>query len=275
MVVYTYHRVKGRSTRDEYWKLENHKSEGVSDLKKLLRERKYYFLTSSDKNRLLKLLSRQARGLLSYGSCSTQQLSRFCIDRGLLKPTKSHPPKAFKIRLLEDADEKATFAGFSELPPEIRLEIYSFYFGSLPELIQPTQPPIARTSQAVRAESLSIFYKICNFVLDRGLPETYSTKHTRPGISYLKFLTETHLSMIRRLSIVTSFFSGEVVEWDDSMAKAVARNGEEETQPCPLSTALIRHLSSVQAAPHGTGLTRADVAEIGKLMAGGAFQLSS
>jgi hypothetical protein len=69
---------------------------------------------------------------------------------------------------LEQADEDATFDRFSELPPEVREQIFEQYFDSLNNYlggvsIPGGQPPIALASRQARLEALPLYYSRCLF----------------------------------------------------------------------------------------------------------------
>ena len=258
MVHYTTHqRVKRHGYPTDDWKLEGLRSESDADVKAIIRELKYYFLTSSNKNRLLDLLSRQARGLLSYDGCRADGLTKFCVRRGLPASTKSKTSKAVNIT------------------PEIRVIVYTEYFHSLPDLVHPTQPPLAKASRIVPSESVPVFYKTCNFVMVGAVYSSGRYISFRAcKRSFFSAIPEDHLSMIRHLSIETTS-AGEQVRWSNGKAWIAAPDGKEEENPVPLARSLHRFLKGIDSVPPCRGLTRADVKQIQKMIAGGAFQLNS
>lgn len=89
-----------------------------------------------------------------------RELKLFLTQRGLMLPSTGRiAPSVLKAKL-EDADDNVTFAGFSDLPPEVRLCIYELYFSSLEQPLLDTncQPPITLASRMTRQEALPLFY---------------------------------------------------------------------------------------------------------------------
>lgn len=100
-------------------------------MKRFVREGNYHFLSSASKARLVQVVRRCYRELLSYDRCSVIELKRFCTQRRIQVPNARQITKGLLVVALETADEATEFAGFMELPPELRLMIYTPYFDSL------------------------------------------------------------------------------------------------------------------------------------------------
>lgn len=82
--------------------------------------------------RLRELFVRHQRGLLSYEGLTVGELRLFVVQRGLSSTTAAKATAATLKARLEQADEDATFNWFTELPPEIRQQVFEQYFASRP-----------------------------------------------------------------------------------------------------------------------------------------------
>jgi len=146
--------------------------------------------------RLKYLVTRVQRGLRLYDNCDIAELEACLASRGLLPLTladSSHKnikaqklrllkqaaclvarglmfsrsadsalekmSKADMIRLLEQADDNATFKHLLALPVELRLRIYSFYYASIDDGEWYAPPPITEACHLVRGEALPLFYR--------------------------------------------------------------------------------------------------------------------
>jgi len=94
-----------------------------------------------------------------------QARHRFYVDRNLFGSIEVRKElKSDLICELEKADRKIMFSRFTDLPPELRGEVYSWYIASLPKAVYtPTQPPLARTCKLLRKECLPVSYSQCWF----------------------------------------------------------------------------------------------------------------
>ncbi|GAB7330334.1 hypothetical protein MBLNU13_g01969t1 [Cladosporium sp. NU13] len=81
--------------------------------------------------RLRELFVRHQRALLSYEGLTVGELRLFVVQRGLSSTTAAKATAATLKARLEQADEDATFNWFTELPPEIRQQIFEQDFESL------------------------------------------------------------------------------------------------------------------------------------------------
>lgn len=119
--------------------------------------------------RLMDLVRRLDRGLLSDANYSVPELMDFADDRGIEYSQNRTPTKTTLVRLLERADDNAQFSRMLDLPPELRVRIYEHYFanlnccfefgqesGCVP--LRHTQPPITLASRLLRRESLDVLY---------------------------------------------------------------------------------------------------------------------
>lgn len=145
-----------------YWKLRSYESLTIRVLRQKLWDRGLFCQPNSSKVRTLKLLNRMQRKLLSYDSCSEDELQGFMKARGLQgkKPKGGQMKKTAMVRKLENADDGATLDQFMELPAEIRVSIYELSIEDM-DLGRARAPaPITRVSRQVRQEALPIFNKI-------------------------------------------------------------------------------------------------------------------
>ena len=177
---------------DEYWKIASCCGMSCDDLKQSLKAHEYKILSSANKARLIEVMSRCQRGLMSYDGCQLKELSTFCTNRGIELRSKPKPKKRQLIATLEAADDQKAFHRFMDLPPELRVQIYTAYFSSLGTVEQPTHPPITRVAHLVRKESLPLFYVVTRFTVGWVSTHTLSSpcckeegrvlpKHKRKG----------------------------------------------------------------------------------------------
>lgn len=191
--------------------------ETATMMKSQLRAQNFYLKPSVRKKKTHTLFSRMLRELPSYedeDKFSVDDLRRFCAQRKLECGPKVR--RSAVIKILEAADEAATFPQFLELPPELRNRVYSMHFDTFPVLEHPTTPPIARASRQLRQENLLLFYQSCNLYFqachvsflancDVAGPELEHLILTREASSTLKTfhrLPAEYLGNIRKLCIV-------------------------------------------------------------------------
>lgn len=167
-----------------YWKLGFYINKTVPDLKKYLATRGYRYPKGATKAVLMDAVGRCQRGLLSYETCNANELRAFCKVRNISSPPK---PKTVSqlARILEQADDDATFPRFLELPAELRNKINEFHFRSYGEIsTQHRQPPLTLVPQ-IRAEALPVFYKCVTFTWDLSMDTNFCFyAHTYTGSSY-------------------------------------------------------------------------------------------
>lgn len=158
-----------RSTYDEYWKIANWTENWVEkrELTDELRQHGYKVPSSANKKTLVESNARCQQGFLSYHGCQPKELMVFCAQRHIEIPDGRKAKKAQLVHALQAADEKKDFPRFMELPPELRVQIYTDYFSSLGSLDQPVHPPISKVSRLLRQESLPLFYAKSRFPVYR------------------------------------------------------------------------------------------------------------
>lgn len=150
--------------------------------------------------RLRELYIRHQRGFLSYERLHIRELRLFVKQRGL--PRTAITTAALRAQL-EQADEDATFNRFSDLPPELRQQIFEHHFDSFDvsrnHLSTPGgQPPITLASRQTRLEALPLFYSRCRFnfrftvtVAGHGLHpcvQKFVSKTTAHNFARIRFL---------------------------------------------------------------------------------------
>jgi hypothetical protein len=151
---------------NSYWKLGRQLNSTTKSLKRSLIEVRFYFKSSANKERLVSLLFRYKRGLLSYEGYTIAELKGFCIQRGLA--IAENAKKDIIVRYLEEEDERATFTRFLDLPAELRNRIYTMHFESFRKLDLPTTPPITQVCRQLRQETLILFWQSCKAIVDTG-----------------------------------------------------------------------------------------------------------
>ena len=110
------------------------------------------------------------------------------------------------VQALEGSDEDIQFTKFMELPPEMRLDIYTWYFESLGVLSPwPHQPPICLVSSQVRKESLPLFYSIPVFeiILQRGWASDITFGHNIEGPrNFIAHSTQKNLTRVTQIDVL-------------------------------------------------------------------------
>jgi len=172
-------------------------------------ENKGYSCRSKRLARLCALYAPYQRGLLSYELMPLRELKLYATQRALpITPGQKVTLTSLKTQL-EQADEGATFR-LSELPPELRGLIFSYYFNSFVESDSPhlnCQPPITLVSRTIRQESLPLFYGCQNLGFDvfdlLRLPgsESISLSYSTRTRQLLQHTTAEQFGWIRYLSV--------------------------------------------------------------------------
>ena len=154
----------------EYWKLDSgtRTTKNTKDqILEVLTPNDQY-LKSRSIARIRELYVRHQRGLISYEKVTVRELRSFAMQRGLTSTSTAKPTKAILKAQLEQADDDATFDRFSDLPPELRQQIYKQYFASFNNSPRGAsepggQPPITLVSKQIRLEALPLFYSCYRF----------------------------------------------------------------------------------------------------------------
>ena len=155
---------KGRNSeanRNGYWKLERPPLRQTRSKRLIdqLSGRGYRVKSSANKDRLLDLTTRCERGFPSYDKYSAKELKGFCEQRQL--QIGATTKKDDFVRILEPADDSATFDRFLDLPAELRNTIYALQFETFGAIERPAEPPITQVSRQLRQESLGLFHRTC------------------------------------------------------------------------------------------------------------------
>jgi hypothetical protein len=146
-----------------YWKLGSDKNVSARDAIEHLKVKGYKCRKNAGKRFAMDALGRYERGLLSYEKFSMDELQAFCKARGLSSKVTTASRLA---RVLERADDAATFPRFFELAPEIRNLIYELHIQSFDHIKgRHSQPPLTLASKQLRAETLLLFYERATFVI--------------------------------------------------------------------------------------------------------------
>ena len=138
MVQYSYHNSRlSTISRKEFCdgycelgaELKRRPMDSVSDLKVALERRKFYFKRAEKKDRLWALYHRLQRGLPSYDQWTVPELKALFRTRGLTIYAEKFR-KTDLIEALEQTDEEVRFEKFMDLPPEMRIRVYSVYYNA-------------------------------------------------------------------------------------------------------------------------------------------------
>nr|OQO22500.1 hypothetical protein B0A51_08677 [Rachicladosporium sp. CCFEE 5018] len=159
---------------------------------------------------------RYDRGLLTYENCSTPELSNFAVQRNTVTPgSNSKNAKRNLIQALHQADDNQTFSHLLDLPPEVRVFIYEFYFADFfaEHIHMPTNPPLADVSQLLRKEVAPIFYSMCTFRVALTAP---SSKHCRLHPRSAFFFGTLEPAMLKRIKSLCIYIRNAA---DDSYYK--------------------------------------------------------
>ena len=240
-----------------------------NDLKQKLKQHEYKIPSSGNKARLIEVMSRCQRGLMSYDGCQPKELSTFCTNRGIEIRSKLMPKKRQLIATLEAADDQRGFHRFMDLPPELRVQIYTSYFSSLGTVEQPTHPPITRVAHLVRKESLPLFYAVTRFTVGwvRHIPSRHHVAKKKG--EFFQNTSAEDISLIRNLSIsFCCFREHELVEWTGGSIKYFRRAKHPDAtfhivnDPSELSMILAGYVASIDGKPGGRILKKANVERI-------------
>ena len=194
-----------RAEFDNYWRIKE--PFGTRDrFRRKLEGAGYEPKTSLTRADLLKLVIRHEKGFICYDTCDDQELKKFAIDRGIIS-LRQKPTRKWLVDTLTQADEERTFHQFTALPSELRLQIYGLHLADFTDraLYLPAQPPIARTCQLLRTETLPIFYRDCTIQLrfQQDLLNNRTRKYLPHPLTqiFLYTLNAERIARIRKLSI--------------------------------------------------------------------------
>lgn len=154
---------------NDYWKLDSgSRGKTKETLFRILAVRNPSLKGKSSRSigRLRELYVRHQRGMLSYEGIPARELGSFITQRGIVSTANSKTTIAELRAQLEQADNDMTFGRFSDLPPEIRQQIFKQYFDSFYDCSDwdsplGSQPPITLASRQTRQEALPLFFSRC------------------------------------------------------------------------------------------------------------------
>jgi hypothetical protein len=192
---------KRRSSRSDYWKLD-HGPRTKQDLLSIL-EPKGRAYKSTSVAHLRVLYSHYQRGLLSYEGLRASELETFISQQALPPRIDKRPTVSNLKRLLELADDDATFDRFLDLPPELRQQIYDHYFDSFVDSPRPVfgQPPITIISKQTRQEALLLFYHRYRFALKTDADVDDGRRLNRNAVDFLRNTSAENIARIRFLTL--------------------------------------------------------------------------
>jgi hypothetical protein len=203
----------GRTERDlnaswanGYWKTSLPYATTTADWKIYLADHQFYHNPSDTHARLRAHAKRCAQGHPSYQGHDVEKLRALVHVRVMHTDLQCRVDRATKkqlVKMLEDADVaddalevSCEFHKFSELPPELKNRVFTYYFKSLgnvpPRFVL---PPLCQASRQLRLDSTGLFFEHCTFIVT--LRPWYVQREAR-----LHYHTE-----VARLNIPTSTFA--------------------------------------------------------------------
>ncbi|KAK3075159.1 hypothetical protein LTR53_001770 [Teratosphaeriaceae sp. CCFEE 6253] len=211
-----------RQRHDDYWKLDV--SQGsIKDVRAMLESRHYHVGSIRDGERLEKCYRRVQLGLLSYHMRSNDELRALVAGRKLDVSgyiDKYRQGQRFDLlRILDEADLAPSFHRFLELPPELRNQIYGYYYGACrKKVLAPSQPPLTLTCSLIRRETLPMFYATFVFKVQLYRGVYHAGRHEKLNMCdrQLLFWHSTlpeHIAAIKSL-IVTVHLRGKTTDVD-------------------------------------------------------------
>jgi hypothetical protein len=123
------------------------------------------------------------------------------------------------------------FHKFSELPPELRNRVYTYYFKSMGK-VSPrfTLPPLCKASRQLRLESTGLFLEHCTFIValrpkhwTKEARLHYHTEVARFNIPTSTFACIEHLHIELRHSLIESPFLACSVDLNDGQCAQKSR----------------------------------------------------
>ncbi|KAK3074799.1 hypothetical protein LTR53_002465 [Teratosphaeriaceae sp. CCFEE 6253] len=154
---------------DDYWKIDDQYYYMAKQLRTMLEDRHYHVGGIKDVGRLEGCLRRSRLGLMSYHNCGNEELRRLIAVRKLndsITDGLREGDRQELLAILDCADLQPSFHRFLELPPELRNQVYKYYYAECRDVVfAPTQPPLTRCCILVRREALHMFYATRVFTL--------------------------------------------------------------------------------------------------------------
>ena len=155
-----------------------------------------------------------------------------------------------------------------DLPPELRLQIYTSYSSSLGTVEQPTHPPITRVAHLVHKESLPLFYAVTRFTVG-WVRQAYRHRVAKKKCEFFQNTSAEDISLIRNLSIsFCCLREHELVEWTGGSIKYFRRAKHPDAtfhivnDPSELSMILAGYVASIDGKPGGRILKKANIERI-------------
>lgn len=142
---------------EKYWKLpcSHHTPGGFARWE--MKHMRFKCPNSTPKERAVHLSRRATRGLIAHDGCKVGELKRFAKSHRLTDRRDSCTQKSHLIDLLEQSDDNLSFR-FMGLPPELRVQVYHYYFASL-KCVTTEPAPILSVCRIIRQEARPLFYE--------------------------------------------------------------------------------------------------------------------
>lgn len=147
--------------RNTYWMLGFDQKMTAHELREYLDANDYQYPVNASKAVLMGAVGRHQRGLLGYEKYCAHDLLAFCQARKISVPRKARTPAQI-ARVLDKADDNATFTRFFDLPAELRTRVYELHFSDYQIASKHRQPPLTLVPR-VREEALPSFYGCATF----------------------------------------------------------------------------------------------------------------
>ena len=187
---------------NSYWQTDLPFLTTTKDWRCYLKERGYYHKPCDSLSRLKELAKRCVRGLKSYDAHDVKTLRALALSRGGGR-VQLRFKKQELIRFLETADDweeastaSPTFHRFSELPPELRNRVYTFYFQSLGK-VPPrfAVPPLCRTSRQLQLETTGLFFEQSTFIISMRRIYCRQTQAHKAQLHYHSEVAKSNIPM--------------------------------------------------------------------------------
>lgn len=145
--------------RTTYWKLLQYDHLRLPELRAKLKHRRIAFKANANTNMAMNLLRRADRGLLNYAVYETAELRGLIKSKGVVDKGRPKASHSELVRVLERADDTATFERFMELPPELRCMVYEAHFEDFTYLDAEAKPPPVCFVASIVGETMPLFEK--------------------------------------------------------------------------------------------------------------------
>lgn len=203
-----------RPLHQRYWQLPCPVHTSATSARPTIKKLNFKYPQRVKKEKAIKFHRRAECGLIAYETCTADELGSFVRSRGLDGSGTRLTQKSQLIPFLERADEATSFDRFMDLPPELRITVYSCHFGSF-EAATPEPPPLLAVSRRVRQEARPIFYEQTRFIIKVEHSMGGGPRPDRPTTKLFERLDPDNLGRINKLRVRWAAFGGPfITTWD-------------------------------------------------------------